>query len=164
MVRLWQLNKVKNKLLIWFFWLGIFGIPGLAIAQNSGVVLSPGFKSDPVKLQGTTGGKVNLGQLSGGVGGKCRGFAQEQPNYVLNLPENLMLDVLVFSTELNSDTTMLIKSANGTVICADDEYQGRHPHLTKRRFGRGIYQVWIGSGDAQKPVSFTLSLSEFLQK
>jgi hypothetical protein len=155
---------VKNKFLGWFVWLGILALPGLAIAQNTEVILSPGFKSDPIKFQGTTGGRVSLVQLAGGVSGKCRGFAQEQPNYVLNLPDNLMLDVLVFSTELNSDTTLLIKSANGTVICADDEYQGRHPHLQKRRFGRGVYQVWIGSGDAQKPVSFTLSLSEFLQK
>jgi hypothetical protein len=156
--------KVKNNFLSWALVVGAAFVPSLAIAQGNGVNLSPGFKSDPVKFQGTTAGKVSLAQLSGGVSGKCRGYSQEQPNYVLNLPENLMLDILVFSPDLNTDSTMLIKSANGTVVCADDEYQGRHPQITRRRFGRGVYQVWIGSGDAQKPVNFTLSLSEFLQK
>jgi len=159
----WQF-KVKNKFVCGLVTILAAFMPGLAIAQGSEVTLSPGFKSDPIKFQATTSGKVSMAQLSGGVSGKCRGFAQEKPNYVLNLPENLMLDILAFSPDLNGDTTLLIKSSNGSITCADDEYQGRHPQITRRRFGRGTYQVWVGSGDGQKPVNFTLSLSEFLQK
>lgn len=153
-------KSIKTQLL---GWLCLFCFTALeAIAAE--VSLSPGFKTDPLKLSGVAGGKVSMTQLSGGIGGKCRGFAQEQPNFVLNLDQNLMLDLLVYSPELNGDTTLLVKGENGLLVCADDEYQGRHPQLSRRKFGRGVYQVWVGSGDPQKTVNFTLSLSEFLQK
>ncbi|MDX1978449.1 MAG: hypothetical protein SFT94_12325 [Pseudanabaenaceae cyanobacterium bins.68] len=153
-------QRMKTQLVGWLCLLAFTGLEAIAAE----VSLNPGFKTDPLKLAGVAGGRVNMAQLSGGVSGKCRGFAQEQPNFVLNLSQNLMLDLLVYSPELNSDTTMLIKGENGLVICADDEYQARHPQLTRRRFGRGVYQVWVGSGDPQKSVNFTLSLSEFGQK
>jgi hypothetical protein len=133
-----------------------------AIAQSAAIALSRNFRPDPIKLQGRAGGSVNMVNLAGQS--NCRGFASEQPNHTLKLTANFpLVDLLVYTSNVNDDTTMLIKSSNGSVMCADDEYHGRNPQLS-RRLPEGTYQIWIGSRNANQSINYTLSLSEIKQK
>lgn len=133
-----------------------------AIAQSTAIALARHFRPDPIKLQGRTGGSVNMTSLAGQA--NCRGFASEQPNHTIELKANFpLVDLLVYTSNINDDTTMLIKGPNGSVMCADDEYQGRNPQLSKR-LPEGIYQIWIGSRNANQSINYTLSLSEIKQK
>jgi hypothetical protein len=133
-----------------------------AIAQSASLSLARNFRPDPIKLQGRAGGSVNMTNLAGQS--NCRGFASEQPNHTLNLTDNFpLVDLLVYTGNVKDDTTMLIKGSNGAVMCADDEYQGRNPQLS-RRLPEGTYQIWIGSRNADQSINYTLSLSEIKQK
>jgi hypothetical protein len=133
-----------------------------AIAQSAVIALARNFRPDPVKLQGRAGGSVNMTLLAGQA--NCRGFASEQPNHTLKLTANFpLVDLLVYTGNVNDDTTMLIKGPNGAVMCADDEYQGRNPQLS-RRLPEGTYQIWVGSRNANQSINYTLSLSEIKQK
>ncbi len=133
-----------------------------AIAQPAAISLARNFRPDPIKLQGNAGGSVNMIGLAGQS--NCRGFASEQPNHTLKLTANFpLIDLLVYTGNVNDDTTMLIRSSNGSVMCADDEYQGRNPQLS-RRLPEGIYQIWVGSRNANQSINYTLSLSEIKQK
>ena len=132
-------------------------------AQSASISLKRNFRPDPIKLEGNTGGNVDLRSIAG-VEANCRGFARRQPNYVIQLNESFpLLDLLVYTGKINDDPTLLIKGSNGIVACADDEYQGRNPQMS-RRLPEGTYEVWVGSGDANKPFRYTLSLSEIRQK
>jgi hypothetical protein len=132
-------------------------------SQPNSIALARNFRPDPIKTEGTAGGSVSIAKLAG-IDGKCRGFASSQPNHVIDLSSNFpMLDILVYSGNINDDLTMLVKGSNGLVICADDENQRRNPQLS-RRLPQGTYQVWVGVSDKDKPVRYSLSLSESPQK
>lgn len=146
---------------------GIFSslLLSLAIAAPSfsEIPLSRNFRPDPLKFGGNAGGKASLAAIAG-IADNCRGFAQNAPNHTLNLAENFpVMDLLVYTNNINDDPTMLIKGPNGIVICADDESAGRNPQITGR-LPKGIYQIWVGSKNANQSFSYTLSLSEIRQK
>ncbi len=125
--------------------------------------LSRNFRPDPLRFEGTGGGNVSLAELSGGARG-CRGFSSSQPTYTLTLNDNFpLLDVLAYSKEIEGDATMLLMGDNGIVVCANNENRGRNPQISMR-LPRGNYRLWIGSREANKPVSYILSLSEIKQR
>ncbi len=133
-----------------------------AIAQGA-IALARNFRPDPMQLQGTASGSVPLGQLAG-IEGNCKGFANASPNHTLELTSNFpLVDILVLANDLQADTSLLVKSSNGLTLCADDEYRGRSPHLS-RRLPQGTYQVWVGTSAANRAVPYTLSISEIRQK
>jgi hypothetical protein len=132
-------------------------------AQPNSIAISRNFRPDPIRVEGNAGGGVSLSKLAG-IDGKCRGFGSSQPNHVIDLSSNFpMLDILAYTGNINDDLTMLIKGSNGLVVCADDENQRRNPQLS-RRLPQGTYQVWVGVGDKDKSVRYSLSLSESPQK
>jgi len=125
--------------------------------------LSRNFRPDPLRFDGNSLGSVSLAELSGGVRG-CRGFSTSEPSYTLNLSDNFpLLDLLAFSNDLESDATMLLMGDNGIVVCANDENHGRNPQISMR-LPKGTYRLWIGSRDRNKPLRYTLSLSEIKQR
>jgi len=142
-------------------------LPGLVLPvlsmRSQPTALSRNFRPDPIKLEGTAGGNISLVSLAG-VDAKCRGFASSQPNHVLELSANFpMLDILAYAGNVNDDLTMLVKGTGGLVICADDEHQRRNTHVF-RRLHQGSYQVWVGSREQNKPIKYSLTLSESAQK
>lgn len=139
----------------------------LAIAVPSfaqiAISLDRNFRPDPAKLQGNGGGNVSLASLAG-IADNCRGFANPEPNHTINLNDKFpLLDLLVYTNNVNDDPTMLVKGPDGIVICADDESGGRYPQAN-RRLPKGTYQVWVGSKNVNQSFSYTLSLSEIVQK
>lgn len=139
----------------------------LAIAApsfaQSAISLKGSFRPDPATLSGTGGGSVSIAKIAG-IADNCRGFANSEPNHTITLTETFpVMDLLVYSSNINDDPTMLIKGPNGIVICADDESNGRNPQVN-RRLPKGIYQVWVGSKNINQSFLYTLSLSEIRQK
>jgi hypothetical protein len=142
-------------------------ILSLAIASpsfsQSKVSLGRNFRPDPVTLQGNSSGTASIAAIAG-IADNCRGFANAKPNHTITLTDNFpVMDLLVYTNNINDDPTMLVKGPNGIVICADDESGGRNPQVT-RRLPKGKYQVWIGSKTINQSFPYTLSLSEIRQK
>jgi hypothetical protein len=133
--------------------------------------LERNFRPDPKRLTGNGGGNVSIASIAG-IADNCRGFANDEPNHTITLTETFqVLDLLVYTTNINDDPTMLIKGPNGIVICADDESGGRNPQSSRRlangtyqSWPKGTYQVWVGSKNINQSFSYTLSLSEISQK
>lgn len=139
----------------------------LAIASpslaQSAISLGRNFRPDPATLTGNGGGSTSIASIAG-IADNCRGFATTQPNHTITLTESFpVMDILVYTTNINDDPTMLVKGPNGIVICADDESGGRNPQIN-RRLPKGNYQVWVGSKTINQSFAYTLSLSEILQK
>ncbi len=134
--------------------------PSLA---QSAISLGRNFRPDPVAVVGNGGGNVSLASIAG-IAGNCRGFAKTEPNHTIVLTETFpVMDLLVYTNNINDDPTMLIKGSNGIVICADDESGGRYPHAYER-LPKGTYQVWIGSKTINQSFPYKFSLSEIRQK
>ena len=139
----------------------------LAIAApsfaQSAISLGRSFRPDPATLTGSAKGSTSLASIAG-IADNCRGFANTQPNHTITLTDTFpVMDLLVYSSNINDDPTMLVKGPNGIVICADDESGGRNPQATGR-LPKGNYQVWVGSKNINQSFSYTLSLSEIRQK
>jgi len=149
-------------------WGALVGIAAtLAIAApsfaQSAISLGRNFRPDPATLQGSGGGTVSIAGIAG-IADNCRGFANNAPNHTITLTDTFpLLDLLVYTSNVNDDPTMLVKGPNGIVICSDDESSGRYPQAN-RRLPRGTYQVWVGSKNVNQSFSYTLSLSEIVQK
>lgn len=130
---------------------------------QSAILLGRSFRPDPATLAGNGGGSVSIARISG-IADNCRGFANAEPNHTITLTETFpVMDLLVYSANINDDPTMLIKGPNGIVICADDESGGRNPQVN-RRLPKGKYQVWVGSKNINQSFRYTMSLSEIRQK
>ena len=130
---------------------------------QSAITLGRNFRHDPAVLNGKGGGNVSLASIAG-VSDNCRGFANAAPNHTITLTNTFpVMDLLVYSSNINDDPTMLIKGPNGLVICADDESHGINPQVNLRLF-KGDYQVWVGSKTINQSFDYKLSLSEIPQK
>jgi hypothetical protein len=148
-------------------WGTLATIAALAIASpsfaQSAISLDRNFRPDPKPLTGNGGGNVSIASIAG-IADNCRGFANSEPNHTITLTETFpVMDLLVYTDNINDDPTMLVKGPNGIVICADDESGGRNPQAS-RRMPKGTYQVWVASKNINQSFSYTLSLSEIRQK
>ncbi len=132
-------------------------------AQANGIKinLASGFRPDPQKLESTTSGDYSLSNLSRGR--NCRGFANKQPTYTLELEDDFQrLTFLVEGKGINDDATLLIKGPGSFALCGDDDW-GLNPYVVGK-FPKGTYSVWVGSKKAQTSFGYTLSISEGAQR
>jgi hypothetical protein len=161
-----NVSKISHSNVVKLGWGTLTTIAALAIATPSfaqSLALGRNFRPDPATLAGNGGGNVSLASIAG-ISDNCRGFANVEPNHTITLTETFpLLDLLVYSSNINDDPTMLIKGPNGIIICADDESGGRNPQAN-RRMPKGDYQVWVGSKNVNQSFRYTLSLSEIRQK
>ncbi|MEI6428689.1 MAG: hypothetical protein WCO45_09950 [Pseudanabaena sp. ELA607] len=125
--------------------------------DDNKIVLSSHFRPDPQRRENKTSGNESLANLSGGK--KCRGFAQKNPTYEIELKDDFSrLTFLVEGKTINDDATLLIKGPNNFVACGDDEIN-LNPYVD-RSFAKGKYRIWVGSKKAQTSFDYTLSISE----
>ncbi|PZV11972.1 MAG: hypothetical protein DCF20_18640 [Pseudanabaena sp.] len=162
-----NVSKISHSNVLKLGWGTFATIVALAIAvpsfAQSAISLGRNFRPDPANLTGKGGGNISIASIAG-IADNCRGFANVEPNHKITLTETFpLLDLLVYTSNINDDPTMLIKGPNGIVICADDESGGRNPQAN-RRMPKGEYLVWVGSKNINQAFSYTLSLSEILQK
>jgi len=162
-----NVSKIGSSNIIKLGWGTLATIAALAIASpsfaQSAVSLGRNFRPDPATLNGNGGGNISIASIAG-IADNCRGFANAEPNHTVTLTEIFpIMDLLVYSDNINDDPTMLVKGPNGIVICADNESGGRNPQAS-RRLPKGTYQVWVGAKNINQSFRYTLSLSEIVQK
>jgi hypothetical protein len=101
-------------------------------------VVSPMLRRS-IRQRGRTGGAVPASNVRGE--GVCRGYMEGPPSHVLILPQPVpYLHLFAFSA---ADTTLVVRRADGTVLCNDDTYQF-NPSV-ENSFPAGPVQVWVGA-------------------
>lgn len=126
-------------------------IGGGTTAGGPMVTLAPGFAPDPMTLSGNAGGPVDAMT----IGPTCRGYIGAAPNHILNV--TTAFPALRVTAVSSIDTTMVIRLADGRVICNDD-FESLNPGVVDM-FPAGQHQVWIGSYMAGGAGAYTMSIS-----
>ncbi len=121
--------------------------------SNFGTIsLAPGFRPDPARATGTSGGSLDAST----VGNGCVGWISRQPDHLFVANGDFSpLRVMVKSEQ---DTTLVIYGPDGRYRCVDD-VEGRHPMIAGD-FAAGTYRIWVGSYTQGQMASYTLGLSE----
>lgn len=116
-------------------------------AFSQAVQIAPGFKPDPLIVNGTSGGSV---QSQG-----C-GTIRNKPNHVLTLTNNF--NYLRIDVQGAGQPTLLIQSPNGTSCVPADNFSGgkiQAPGFWEQ----GSYSIFIGDlAGGQHP--YTLSITQ----
>jgi len=128
----------------------------ITLFQNLTVL--PKFSPDPQILRGISGGIEEMQNQSGKENtetGKCIGFIDTAPDHQITLSS--AFDFLQLKVSSTGDTVLLIKGPGG-VWCNDDD-SDRNPEISGAWLP-GIYQVWIGSYDANASFPYLLEISQ----
>ena len=126
-------------------------------AQSNSITVNSSIAKDPLVVEGTSGGRAiakEITQTENTATGYCDGYVRPQPNHVLELEsffESLRLEV-----ESPADTTILIKGPGG-VWCNDDT-SSANP-MIEGQWQPGIYQVWIGSYQANSNNEYQIRIT-----
>lgn len=129
--------------------------PSGAITSTS---LTAGFTPDPFTTVLAAGGPIDAGSIDGA----CNGFIASEPDFRLNYTSgDWPLRVYVQS---DSDTTLLMRTPSGEVMCNDD-FDGLNPSLSLADPASGTYEVFIGTYDPTggNP-NATLAVTELLDQ
>ena len=124
--------------------------------------ISPGFEPDPLSFEYISGGPISVeAEIGTDINGnECKGFIASEPDHTLVL-RNDFANLRVFVEATSGDTTMVIRSEDGSLtLCHDDVSRGNpHPSIS-RAFPTGIYYVYIGSFDERQMTNYTIVISE----
>ena len=116
------------------------------------ITLATGFNPDPHVANGTSGGQRAASTMMGG----CQGWISQTPDHILNLTTPFRF--LRIFTESTSDTTLVVQTPTGQVLCNDDTFD-RNPAV-QQAFTPGTYKVWVGSYQQGENSSYQLKLTE----
>ncbi len=135
---------------------------GAALMPNPG--LSPTFGT--VTLQAGVPHQVNL-QAGGTIdatvlGGNCRGFIAQAPDYRVNFQTLAGILPLIFNVTSTVDTTLVVNDPNGNWICDDDGGGNLDPMIRINGPGPGQYDIWVGVYGAAGAQPATLRISTML--
>lgn len=110
------------------------------LAPSGGVLRVSVRRPNTIRARGRTGGAISAAAVQGG----CAGYVFEAPTY------NLQLDAtapqLRFLVTSAADTTLMVRSPDGNVSCADDiSYPSNtHPLIELNNATAGTYSIWVG--------------------
>jgi len=131
-----------------------------ALAQNmdlnanyGNLSLNTGFQPDPVLVNVTAGGNIDV---SSNVDG-CTGHISAAPDVQLTFSAGSL--PLAISVSSNTDTTLVINTPDGQWFCDDDSGGGVNPSLVFRPAGSGVYDIWVGTYGTSAAAA-QLSISE----
>jgi hypothetical protein len=109
--------------------------------------LNEGFTPDPLRLPVTAGGELDIGRCAG-VPGK---------GWVARLPDFSTMyrtkggrrsgETLIFTTNSNTDTILLINDPSGRWHWDDDSGSGLNGRIRFRNALPGRYDIWVGTFD-----------------
>lgn len=112
-------------------------------ASHGSVTLEAGFPDDPHSIGLRAGGAYG----AHGLDQSCYGFVNEAPNVTLNYTAGDY--PLYLSAASDTDTTMMVSTPDGSVVCDDDSGQGMFdPGILIEEPVSGAYQIWVGTYDA----------------
>jgi len=100
------------------------------------------------------------GQIAGaveadGITSGCRGYLTAAPQTRIRLAEPTALTIDARSEE---DLTLLVRLANGTVLCDDDSGHGTNPRIV-HIFEAGEHSVWVGTYHENRTAQVTLQVN-----
>jgi len=130
---------------------------GLQIESTNGnfdaVNLRSGFTPDPHRTNGVSGGELNSTRL----GNDCRGWIAGRPDHIVRLRGNFNFFRIFVNSD--SDTTLVVRTPNGRFLCNDDA-RGLNPAITRDRWRRGMYRVWVGSYSEGDNSNYNIGFTE----
>jgi hypothetical protein len=129
------------------------GVGAPAVGGGATVNLAPGFMPDPTILSGTAVGTVSASTMSP----SCAGYVPAAPNHILNVTAPFLTPVTLSGTAA-VDTVMVIRLADGRVICNDDGPVFPNPQLVEM-LPMGQHQVFYGTYSPGGNTPYTLSIS-----
>ncbi len=130
-----------------------------SIAQigTNKITVDDRFISRPLNIEGISGGRftaTEITNIENTATGYCDGFVNRKPNHVLKL--NSFFNFLKIEVQSSADTTILIKGPGG-VWCNDDS-DNANPTI-EGEWQPGIYQVWIGSYQANSNNNYRIRIT-----
>ena len=142
-----------------WFWLAIIlsAKSYLASAQTLNKIIIADVVTQPIVATGTSGGTVPLqeiAQTENTSTGYCNGYADSQPNHVLELMS--FFEFLRLKVESSADTTVLVRGSGG-VWCNDDA--GTANPVIEGQWEPGVYRVWVGSYQADSDQSYQIKIT-----
>ena len=90
------------------------------------------------------------------VSSSCTGWIASNPDHILILDSPFQF--LRIFAESEADTTLLIQTPQGQVLCNDDTY-GLNPSI-QGPFSAGTYRFWVGSYRQGEMSAYQLKLTE----
>ncbi len=123
--------------------------------------LSLGFARQAGVVSGSTSGNYSLSSIAKFDKDKnpCLGFSASTPDHVVVLEQGF--PKLYFQVNSRGkDTTILVKTPSGQILCGDDTGLKKDASLSADGLTAGEYLVWVGSIEPGKRWGYTLTLSE----
>lgn len=122
------------------------------------ITLAPQELSEPFFTDIMSGGSVDVTYL----GDNCVGFAATNPDFRIQLSDDMAdLSFLFFASDDSADTTLIVNAADGEWHCNDDRsLDSLNPSITLNKAPAGQYDVWVGSFNSNESVSGVLALTE----
>lgn len=122
------------------------------------ISLAAGFSDDPYTTQITSGGIVNAYSISDG----CTGHVGDTPDFRLNWTGKTAELRIFFEADYDfEDSTIIIKLPNGQYLCNDDASdEGLDPMVIIAGASTGVYDIWVGSYDADDYIDGKLYITE----
>ena len=107
------------------------------------IALTTDFQPDPQSFEMEAGGE----NFAGAINPECAGFIAEVPDYDLEFRAGQY--PLFISATSQADTTLVILTPSGQVVCSDDfdANQHHHPAISFDRPESGKYSIWVGTFD-----------------
>lgn len=128
-----------------------------ALTQTSDKIIIADVVARPIVASGTSGGTVSLqeiAQTENTSTGYCDGYADSQPNHVLELMS--FFEFLRLEVESSADTTVLVRGLGG-VWCNDDA--GTANPVIEGQWQPGVYQIWVGSYQADLNQNYQIEIT-----
>lgn len=137
----------------------------LAQSSLTGAIIdiSPGFEPDPLSFEYISGGPISVETEIGtdANGNECKGFIASEPDHTLVLRNDFPNLRIFVEASKSEDTTMVLRSEDGTLTLCHDDISRDNPHPSiARAFTTGIYYVYIGSFEERKMINYTIVISE----
>ena len=126
---------------------------------NSTYNLEAGFQPDPLVVDVTSGGSVDISNRMP----QCSGYISDRPDVRLFFDAGSL--PLIFSVDSPSDTTLVINAPDGEWHCDDDSGDGLNPSVRFNTAQSGRYEIWIGTfSDSEQFDDAKLSISELISE
>jgi len=120
-----------------------------------GGTIEAGFLPDPFVVTLLSGGPLDAVALS--LGSDCTGYINDVPDYRMTWAGQAAMLRLFFVSE--GDTTLVIRAPGGKYACNDD-FDGLNPLVQLSNPDDGVYDIWVGSYEADAYLPGYLMLSQ----
>ncbi|WP_319419681.1 hypothetical protein [Pleurocapsa sp. FMAR1] len=121
------------------------------------IVINQSTMIQPLIIEGMSGGSVaalEITQTENTATGYCDGFANSQPNHILEIDSYWQF--LRLEVESDADTTIMVQGSGGT--WCNDDVSSANP-MIEGVWQPGIYKVWVGSYQAQSSNKYQIKIT-----